>query len=159
MSPNPVVPHTIPMNSRPRSASVTSALDEAFLSRVHKTSLLIAGLVAAIASLSTIGGSWALGFLGSAIWSTANFWTLERLVRGQLRPGKRDNIALAIGLLVKLPVLYALLVLFLFFGKFPAGAVLIGVAVPLAVIILKVAGRMLALRLRATGTGLPQTRS
>ena len=60
---------------------------------------------------------------------------------------------------MKLPVLYALLVLILFFGNFPASAVLIGVAVPLVVIILKVAGRMVALRLRATGSGVPQPRS
>jgi hypothetical protein len=147
------------MNSRPDTPTLSSALDEAFLARVHKTSLFMAGLVAVIASLSTIGGNWALGFLGCAVWSTANFWTLERLVRGSLKPGRRDNVALAIAILVKLPVLYALLVAFLFLGKFPASAVLIGVAVPLVVIVLKVAGRMLALRLRATGTGLPEPRS
>jgi hypothetical protein len=147
------------MNARPDTPALSSALDEAFLGRVHKTSLVMAGLVAVIASLSTIGGNWALGFLGCAVWSTANFWTLERLVRGSLKPGRRDNVALAISIFVKLPVLYALLIAFLFLGKFPASAVLIGVAVPLAVIVLKVAGRMLALRLRATGTGLPEPRS
>lgn len=147
------------MNPRPGYTPLTSALDEAFLSRVHKTSLFMAGLVALIASLSTIGGNWALGFLGAAVWSTANFWTLERLVRGSLTPGPRDKVALAGGVFVKLLVLYALLIAFLLVGKFPAVAVMIGVAVPLAVIVLKVAGRMLALRLRATDAGLPQPRS
>jgi hypothetical protein len=147
------------MKSRPDSATLTGALDEAFLVRVHKTSLFLAAVVACVASISTIGGSWALGFLGCAVWSTANFWTLERLVRGSLTPGPRDKVALAAGVLVKLLVLYALLVVFLLFGKFPAGAVMLGVAVPLAVIILKVAGRMLALRLRATDAGVPQPRS
>jgi len=147
------------MKPRPASATLTGALDEAFLSRVHKTSLFMAGLVAVIASVSMVGGNWALGFLGCAVWSTANLWMLERLVRGQLRPGPRDNVALAIVILVKLPVLYALLALFVYFGGFPAVAVLIGVAVPLVVIVLKVAGRMLALRLRATESGLPQPRS
>ena len=154
-----MVPHTIHMNPRPESTTLTGALDEAFLVRVHKASLFMAALVALIASVSTIGGNWALGFLGCAVWSTANVWTLERVVRSQLRPGHRDPIALAIGLLVKLPVLYALLVVFLFLGKFPASAVLIGVAVPLVVILLKVAGRMLALRMRSSDTGVPQARS
>jgi hypothetical protein len=147
------------MNPRPENATLTAALDEAFLARVHKASLFMAGLVGLIAAVSTLGGNWALGFMGCAIWSIANLWTLERVVRGQLRPGRRDPIALAIGLLVKLPVLYALLVVFLFFGKFPASAVLIGVAVPLVVIILKVAGRMLALRMRSSDAGVPQARS
>jgi hypothetical protein len=147
------------MNPRRDSATLTGALDEAFLARVHKTSLFMAGLVAVIASLSTIGGNWALGFLGSALWSTANFWTLERLVRGSLTPGPRDKVALAAGVFTKLLVLYGLLIAFLLLGKFPASAVMIGVGVPLVVITLKVAGRMLALRLRATGSGLPQPRS
>lgn len=147
------------MNPRPENTTLTGALDEAFLARVHKASLFMAALVALVAAVSTLGGHWALGFLGCAIWSTANIWTLERVVRGQLRPGHRDPIALAIGLLVKVPVLYALLVVFLFFGEFAASAVLIGVAVPLVVIILKVAGRMLALRMRSSETGVPQARS
>jgi hypothetical protein len=80
-------------------------------------------------------------------------------VRGSLTPGPRDKVALAAGVFMKLLVLYALLIGFLLFGKFPAGAVMLGVAVPLAVILLKVAGRMLALRLRATDSGVPQPRS
>ena len=157
--PNAVVPHTIVMMSRPDSPTLSSALDQAFMARVHKTSLVMAGLVAVVASMSTLGVSWALGFLGCAVWSTANLWTLERLVRGSLQPGPADKIALAMGILIKLPVLYGLLVLLLFFGNFPATAVMIGVSVPLAVIVLKVAGRMLALRLRAGDAGIPEPRS
>jgi hypothetical protein len=127
--------------------------------RVHKTSLLIAGVVAVIASMSTIGGNWALGFFGCAMWSTANLWTLERLMRSALVPGSKDKIALALGILVKLPVLYALLVVFVLTGNFPAAAVMIGVSVPLGVILLKVIGRVFALRLRAGSTTVPEPRS
>lgn len=154
------VPHTFHMNPRPDSTPLTRALDEAFLARVRKASLLLAGLVAAFSALSTLGTNWALGFLGAALWSTANLWTLERLIRGSLHPDvEHSRMELTIGILVKLPVLYALLVLFILKGGFQAIPVLLGVAVPLLVIILKVAGRMLALRLRASGSGLPEPRS
>ena len=154
-----VVPHTFHMNPRPDSPPLSSALDRAFMVRVHKTSLLIAGVVAVIASMSTIGGNWALGFFGCAMWSTANLWTLERLMRSALVPGSKDKIALALGILVKLPVLYALLVVFVLTGNFPAAAVMIGVSVPLGVILLKVIGRVFALRLRAGSTTVPEPRS
>jgi hypothetical protein len=147
------------MKPRPDAPNLTSALDHAFMARVHRTSLFLTGSVAVVSSISTIGGSWSLGFLGSALWSIANLWTLDRLVRGALQPGPQDKIRLAAQILVKLPVLYTLLVVFLWMGSFPASAVLAGVAVPLAVIVLKVAGRMLALRLRTPSTSIPQTRS
>ncbi|RKZ12563.1 hypothetical protein DRQ53_14370 [bacterium] len=154
------LPHSLHMNSRPDSTHLTSALDEAFLARVHKTSLFMTGLVAVLASVSTIGGNWALGFLGAALWSIANLWTLERMIRVSLQPDvKHSKIELTIGLLVKLPLLYALLALFVIKGGFAAAPVLIGVGVPLLVIIFKVAGRMLVVRMRATGPGLPQPRS
>jgi len=140
-------------------ASLSGALDQAFMARVHRASLFMAGLVAICVAFTRIGGSWSLGFLCAALWSVANLWTLERLVRASIRPGSRDKIAIGLGLLVKLPLLYALVTLLVFKGGFPAPALAAGVSVPLLVIVLKVAGRWLALRLRAAGPGLPQPRS
>lgn len=153
------VPHTSRMNPRPDSTPLTSALDEAFMARVHKTSLLVAGLVSASAAVYTIGGNWALGFLSASLWSIANLWMLERLVRMSIRPGNRDRIAIAVGILIKLPLLHALLILLVFKGGFNATALAAGVSVPLFVIVLKVAGRLFVTRMRASGPGLPEPRS
>lgn len=153
------VPHTFRMKPHADTASLTRALDQAFMARVLRTSLLMAGLIALCAAFTTIGARWSLGFLLAALWSVANLWTLERLVRAAVRPGSHDKIAIGTGLLVKLPVLYALVVLLIMQGNFAATALVAGVSVPLAVIVLKVAGRVLALRLRAGGSGLPQPRS
>ena len=152
------VPHDLHMKPRP-DTTLDRALDAAFMARVFKTSLFVSSLVALFSSFWTIGGSWAFAFLGASVWSTANLWTLERLVRGALRPGPVDKLALAGALLIKLPLLYAALVAFILLGNSPASAVLAGVSVPLAVIVLKVLGRLLALRLRASGPGLPEPRS
>jgi hypothetical protein len=140
-------------------APLSAALDEAFMARVHKASLFVAGLVTTMAAFYRIGGSWSLGFLGAALWSIANLWTLERLVRAAIRPGSRDKVAIGMGLFFKLPLLYALVAFLIFKGGFAASALVAGVSVPLFVILMKVTGRMLALRLRAGGSGVPQPRS
>ncbi len=107
---------------------------------------------------SVAAGRW--DSLGATVWSVANLWTLERLSAARSAPGAQSTFALALGILVKLPMLYALLVLFISEGRLPRGR-RDGrcVACPLLVIVLKVAGRMLALRLRASGPGLPEPRS
>ena len=129
------------------------------MGRVHKTSLIVAGLVSVSAAVYTVGGHWALGFLLAAFWSVANLWMLERLVRLAIRPGDRDRVAIAVGILIKLPLLHALLFLLVFKGGFAATAVAAGVSVPLSVIFLKVAGRLFVTRMRASGPGLPEPRS
>ena len=147
------------MKPHTETASLSGALDQAFMARVLKASLFLGGLVALCAAFTDIGGNWSMGFLLAALWSIANLWTLERLIRASLHPGSRDKVAIGMGLLVKLPLLYALVTLLIFKGGFAAGALAAGVSVPLVVILLEVAGRMLALRLRAGGPGLPQPRS
>jgi hypothetical protein len=147
------------MKPHANPASLTGALDAAFMARVHKASLFVAGLVTACAAFYRIGGNWSLGFLCAALWSIANLWTLERLVRAALHPGSHDKVAIGVSLLVKLPLLYAALLLLLVAGGFSATALVTGVSVPLVVVLLKIAGRMLALRLRAGGPGIPEPRS
>jgi len=108
-----------------------------FLRRVYKASAAMAALIA-LCGAAYIGALWALAFLLAAAWSVANLWTLERLLTVVVRRGRRTAIA---GLFcLKLPVLYAVLALYLLFVPWSAGALLAGLTLPYAVIVLKALG-------------------
>lgn len=129
------------------------------MARVHKTGLIVAGVIGLSVAFYSGHAGWAAGFSLAAVWSVANFWMLERVIRLALRPGSRDKLAIAMALLVKLPLLQGLLALLVFKGNFAVSALGAGLSVPLLVIVLKIAGRMLVLRLRASGPELPEARS
>jgi len=135
------------MQSTP-NASGTPVLNSAFLGRVYLGSVVFSVLGAGIAA-SRISGNWALGYFSLAIWSTANLWALDytlRLVAAEHRNGAK--IALAIAL--KLIVIYGAGFFLIFKGGFPPVSILVGFSVPLAVVLLKALGGLLAARLNAT---------
>lgn len=123
-----------------------SGIDASFLHRVHLSSLILAVLFGASIAVYR-EPLWGAGFAVSAFWSVANLWSLERLIRVSLRPSGRKASTILIAMAIKLPLLYALLVLMLVRGNFPAMSLIAGLSVPLVVIFLKVAGQALAPRI------------
>ena len=126
-------------------------VDRSFLRRVHLTGVVLS-LLGAFFLAAYQSTAFALGFLCMSMWSIANLWTLERLMREVLRPEGRSAPHILVALAVKLPVLYALLVVLLMKTSFPAASLLIGLSVPLAVIVLKVASIVLMPRLSSSGS-------
>jgi hypothetical protein len=138
------------MNAEPTttprsSASSLAGLDPGFLRRVHLTGLVLA-LVSSAFALYYAGPHWALGFFCASLWSVTNLWVLERLLRAALQPRDRNTRTILVAGSLKIPILYALLLWMLAGADFPAVAVLTGMSIPLVVIVLKVAGRLIAPR-------------
>ncbi len=122
-----------------REGAATPALDREFLRRVYFASLgltLLFGLGTAV----RVDPRFGLALTLSGLWSTANLWVLERLLRAAVRPTGRDTRTVVWAAVVKIPVLYGLLVLLLAQGMSPL-AVLIGLSLPLLVVGLKAFGR------------------
>lgn len=140
-------PHTPTMRTAVHASNAapgpSAGLGADLLRRVHLYSLLLTLLFAGLIAVR-LDREWALGFLCSGLWSTANFWTLERLLRAAVRPSGRDRRVIVLAGLVKIPVLYALLVLMLLKGGWPALSTLAGLSVPLLVTVLKILGRLVA---------------
>ncbi len=134
-----------------------TAVDAAFLRRVYVYSLVLAGL-AALVLAQTVSRPWGLGFAAAGVWSVANFWALERLMRMGVGPGPKDPVAIMIAGAVKAPVLYGLGAVIVVFGKFPPLSLIAGFSVPMTVLVLKVIGRILSAKMNASnelvGTGL-----
>jgi F-type H+-transporting ATPase subunit a len=134
-----------PAASASPDASPDAGIDGAFLRRVYIMSAIVAVLGGVLAS-QRLGGSWGLGFFLYAIWSTANLWALEQLLRLVVRPSGRQPLAILVASTVKLPLLYGLGAWIALSGDFPATALMAGFSVPLAVIVLKTVGRLAARR-------------
>lgn len=130
-----------------------AGIDAGFLHRVHRTGLVLS-LFVSLATAVYVGPRWGLGFLACSVWGIVNLWALERLVRQSLRPGGARLGVVALGILVKIPLLYAALVALLYFGHFPAASILLGLALPLFVIMMKIVGRLVASRLGSSGHGV-----
>jgi hypothetical protein len=122
-----------------------TGVDDRFLRRVRWISL---GLALVLGGFLTVrvGVRWGGGFAASALWSTANLWALERLIRLAVRPAGRQLGAILVALLVKIPLLYAVGIFLALRGGFPARSLLAGFSLPLLVIVLKAAGRLVAPR-------------
>jgi len=120
-------------------------MDEGFLRRGGVVSLGITALGALLGAYY-LGWGWGLGFAAAGVWSVLNFKALEHLIRLALRPEGRNGSAIAMALVIKIPVLYGLGILVVWKGRFPVGALLIGFAIPLVVLVLKTAGQVLAPR-------------
>ncbi len=120
-------------------------MDEGFLRRVRAISW-VAAVAGGLFGTGYLGWRWGAGFTVAAVWSIWNLLALERLIRLSLRPAGRQTGAIALALVIKLPVLYGLGALIALFGGFPLGSLLIGVAVPLVVMALKAGGQVLAPR-------------
>lgn len=120
-------------------------VDEGFLRRVGVVSLIITAL-GALLGIYYLGWRWGAGFAAAGVWSVLNFKALEHLVRLAIRPEGHQKGAIALALVIKLPVLYGLGILMAWKGGFPAGALLAGFAVPLVVLVLKTVGQIVAPR-------------
>jgi len=110
-----------------------------FLRRVHRTSLISGLVLFPVASTYlgfTAGASFALGCL----WSLANVFLIEILVKQVTTPGPTKRLYVALVFLVKIPALYGLGALLLGSGLFSLKGLVIGFSWPLAVIVLKVLG-------------------
>lgn len=150
----------------PTAANLTHSpgVDARFLRRVHVSSLLMTLLFAGVSAM-TISPRWGLAFLLAGLWSTANLWVLERLLRSALVPVGRDVVTIVAAAVVKLPVLYGLLVWMLMRGGFEAVPMAIGLSMPLLVMVLKVIGRAITSRSTLPGSvarsaaSTPQPRS
>jgi len=133
----------MPTHHSPPSPNGPVELDEAFLRRVHQANVGLT-LLFGLLLLFAVDPMWAAGFTAFGLWSAANLWVLERLLRAAIRPGGRDPVTIAVVAVVKLPILYGGLVALLALGDFPPFSVLAGLSVPLVVIFLKALGHVVA---------------
>jgi hypothetical protein len=129
-----------------------SLADDRFLRQVRWITLGFAVVLGGLLMLR-VHPRFGAGFAVAGIWGVANLWALEHLIRLSLRPSGRQPLAIALALLVKLPLLYAAGAALVLTGAFPARALVLGVSLPLLVITLKALGRLVAPRLAGQGPG------
>jgi hypothetical protein len=122
---------------------INSLANENFLKRVMLFSLVFAALGGGVFA-AIVSPRWGLGFLIAAVWSVLNLKALEQLIRLAVRPTGRDPLAIAVAMLIKVPVLYGIGVLIAIKVDLPAESLIAGFSVPLAVIVLKAAGQVMA---------------
>lgn len=115
-------------------------MGEDLLHRVRKSSAAVAVLVTLI-GLVARGPQWSLAFALAAAWSIANLWVLERLLTLLIRRGSR--LALLVVFCLKVPILYGLMLLYLIAIPWRPSALLGGISLPYAVIVLKAVGHVL----------------
>ncbi|MBI2194169.1 MAG: hypothetical protein HYU36_19510 [Planctomycetes bacterium] len=112
-----------------------------FIHRVLRVSALLAGLGFLFTS-TALGVPFGLGFLAGAAWSTANLWLLTRLVTTAFS-AERSTKKVLLLFLLKFPLLYACGFWLVVHAKIHILGALVGFSLPLAVSILKSAGRSL----------------
>jgi len=133
------------MSDRPTAPlDFSGGLDPSFLRRVLRGSLVVSAL-GGLVGASLVSGDWGLGFAAFGLWATANIWALARVLRLLVGP-RRSPVELILALVLKMPVLYGVGFLLLWQGGFPPVSVVCGISVPLAVIFLKMIGRIVAPR-------------
>lgn len=133
----------MPSHPAPPTDQRAIALDATFLRGVHRANVGLT-LLFGLAFLFSLGQGFALGFVAYGLWSAANLWVLERLLRTTIRPDGRDPVAIAVIGIVKLPLLYGALIALLVWGSFPTIAIVAGLSVPIVVIFLKALGAVVA---------------
>ena len=115
-------------------------MEEKLVRRVLKASVVVAALVGFCGAVY-LGTLWAFAFILAAAWSIVNLWVLERLLVLLFRGGSR--LALAAVFCLKITVLYGLILLYLIAVPWRPSALLGGITLPYAVIVLKALGRSL----------------
>jgi hypothetical protein len=116
-----------------------TAIGGEFLRRVRKSAIVF-GLVLAVPLATSFGLGAAGGWIAGGVWSLFNLVAIAALIRRVLTLEPRDRREIAILLLVKFPLLYAIGFGILASGL-PAIWVLAGFTWPLLVAVLKAAGR------------------
>jgi hypothetical protein len=115
-------------------------MDEQFIPRVLRASVVMTALIG-LCGLAYPGPLWSFAFVLAGLWSTANLWALEHLLMLLFRKGNR--LALVAFFCLKIPILYGLILGYLLWVPWRPSALIGGVTLPYAVIVLKALGRSL----------------
>ncbi len=110
------------------------------LRRVRKTSLVVGFIlfwVVAVYWEVAAGVGWLLGLS----WSLVNLYLIGLIVQAMLSRGPIRRLRIALIMVVKVPVLYAIGFVLFSIGWFPVASLLVGFIWPFVVIVLKVLGR------------------
>jgi len=115
-------------------------MDEQFIDRVLRASA-VAAAVAGLCGWAYWGPQWALAWLLASAWSIVNLWVLAHLLKRLFQRGSR--FALVAFFCLKVPVLYGLILCYLLWVPWRPSALIGGIILPYAVIVLKALGRFL----------------
>jgi hypothetical protein len=121
---------------------MTASMDMSFIDRTLKTTAILVLLFVALGSLHFPFYD-VLAIVSGTIWSLINLYFLALLIRVTIRPEGPDKVAAAAFLFIKVPLLYLAGYFLLTVPIFQLKYLVIGFSVPLAVILLKVLGRVL----------------
>lgn len=121
---------------------MTASMDISFIDRTLKTTAVLILLFLALGSLHFPFYD-VLAVVSGAIWSIINLYFLALLVKATIRPEGPDKAAALVFLFIKVPLLYLAGYFLIKVPMFGVGYLVIGFSVPLAVILLKVLGRVL----------------
>jgi hypothetical protein len=113
-----------------------------FIDRVRRTSVATAVVVALVA-WARFGPAVSAAFLAGCAWSLVNIHVLRVLVRLVVGDPARSKLRIAAVLIIKIPVLYGAGYFFIQCGWLPIAGLLAGFGWPLAVVVLKAAGRLI----------------
>lgn len=121
---------------------MTTSMDISFIDRTLKTTSI---LVLFIITLGTLRFPMydVLAIVSGTIWAIINLYFLTLLIGVALRPEGADKMAVGAFLFVKVPLLYLAGYFLLTTTIFKTEYLVIGFSLPLAVILLKVLGRVL----------------
>jgi len=113
-----------------------------FPRRVRETSLVV-GFVLALAIAAVWGIASGAGWFLGLSWSLINLYLIGLTVEAMLSRGPSQKLRTVAIIVLKVPVLYAVGYVLLWCGWFSVESLLAGFMWPLAVIVLKVLGRVL----------------
>lgn len=121
---------------------MTTSMDMTFIDRTLKTTAV---LILLFLSLGMLHFAFydVLAVVSGAVWSIINLYFLALLVKVAIRPEGPDKTATLVLLLIKVPLLYLAGYFLITVPMFGLKYLVIGFSVPLAVIFLKVMGRVL----------------
>lgn len=121
---------------------MTTKMDISFISRTLRTTSILVLITMAIGSLHFPFYD-IMAIVSGTIWSIINLYFLTLLICAMIRPEGPDKMAVGAFLFLKVPLLYVAGYFLLATTIFKTELLAIGFSVPLAVILLKVLGRVL----------------
>ena len=121
---------------------MTTSMDISFIDRTLKTTSILVLFILTIGALHFPFYD-IMAIVSGTIWSIINLYFLTLLIRVAIRPEGPDKMAIGAFLFVKVPLLYVAGYFLLTTTIFKTEYLVIGFSLPLAVILLKVLGRVL----------------
>ncbi|MCP4704275.1 MAG: hypothetical protein GY865_06675 [candidate division Zixibacteria bacterium] len=121
---------------------MTTSMDISFIGRTLKTTSVLVLFIVTLGSLHYPFNN-ILAIVSGTVWSIINLYFLTLLVRAMIRPEGPDKMAVGAFLFIKVPLLYLAGYFLLTTTIFQTEYLAIGFSLPLAVILLKVLGRVL----------------